>query len=945
MNILCISLPPWNPPVRRTTHPHELAEFPTSHIAIDEVRIQMKISTSIPLPRTHDKQPSTSSQNSTNTTLQKLGTTGQQELQASTPEQHSHAIAQAMTQNAPASKLPSRPLLIEAEHKKRRDDNPSGTSHSRHTRSIDSRSKEQWLGVDIKPAGPLSPNAYKEFSVNPDPGKSVAEHDKEQTPVNIGININIKKYTETLSKDFKSANQEAATFLKKTFKEKWNLNIDPDKTYLTTYDYNTEGKEPYPANVIQRISLTQALLKNAQDTPEGRGYSLPHFEGGPNVTPVDNLTTFSPGIFDFKSRFAPNDQKAHTTHTYQGIYTNNTDSTQQIYNASTQLSVSPKEFKKLIWDADFQAPYKKFLDKFWSSHEEKYPILTKASLVKAAHAQHQEGSLTTYERQLVMRAAGVPNSQASWPDLKLEVLLKPAPKDPDTSIELLNIGQYSSTDIMVITDKKGTTDDKGNKIHPVLLHIPGNSSPIHRFNSQSEMTQWLAKEMANPAKQAALSTHFALKDDANGWTRAGLTETLAGLGAWPNKRETPGGLVSYEHRAFTGYWPPNEYITTAPVDNPFRAITQRQKERSYSDSAQEITSDRDVTKNRIFDGFEKVSKIALFMTPLALVMPEVVLALDAFYIANNLVDIGVGIDDKVYDKPKGDDRIIFGALNAVPILAPRILSAANKATGAIERTPALKTNITGEAAEENTAESVTQKTPRKIDAGFTRTEAEKTQIKNINSIKNLSTGEELFSTNGNIQILSGDMEDLTQIDEKLYTFVDDTKTGKKTRLNILVHGSIDSTTGIAKAAYNGTLNTPQELLASLTSKGVDPRSFDKIRLLSCNSAAGGNNSFAAEFQKLVERPVKGYDGILGANIIPEDIKNATNKVEEGILKNLNLNSSSLNPAVKTALKKKAEDLVNNMLSNRFKTIKKNPHWNPVSWWNFQYNPVRFPSKP
>lgn len=131
------------------------------------------------------------------------------------------------------------------------------------------------------------------MSVDPSPGKDVENSQKVPPPIDVGLNINVDPVAKHISSAFKTVEQKASDFLKEKFaelkkkdpanKEKWD--IDPDNTYLVTYDYNSVGEEPYPAKVIQRISLTQALIKNAQDTPTGKGYKIPFFAGGPNVKP------------------------------------------------------------------------------------------------------------------------------------------------------------------------------------------------------------------------------------------------------------------------------------------------------------------------------------------------------------------------------------------------------------------------------------------------------------------------------------------------------------------------------------------------------------------------------------------------------------------------------------------------------------------------------------
>lgn len=50
------------------------------------------------------------------------------------------------------------------------------------------------------------------------------------------------------------------------------------------------------------------------------------------------------------------------------------------------------------------------------------------------------------------------------------------------------------------------------------------------------------------------------------------------------------------------------------------------------------------------------------------------------------------------------------------------------------------------------------------------------------------------------------------------------------------------------------------LLALLKSEGVSPEQFDNVRLLVCYGANGISKSFAKDFQKLIKRPVKAFEG-------------------------------------------------------------------------------------
>ena len=217
----------------------------------------------------------------------------------------------------------------------------------------------------------------------------------------------------------------------------------------------------------------------------------------------------------------------------------------------------------------------------------------------------------------------------------------------------------------------------------------------------------------------------------------------------------------------------------------------------------------------------------------------------------------------------------------------------------------------------------------------------------LKSIENLPTGEALFSTGEKAVILSGEVTNLNVINEKLYTFVDINKKGTEQRLNILVHGSFNPETGVAKVVYDGKLNTPGELLHTLHAKGIHPENFDNIRLLSCDSASGGDASFAAQFQRLIRRPVKGYSGTLTANLAPENITAAIGKVEKVYYQTLQNNGVSLSPTITKLARGQAEQYVIDEMKkiSRFIPSKTNPYWNPLKWWAFTYKPVTFTPQP
>lgn len=99
--------------------------------------------------------------------------------------------------------------------------------------------------------------------------------------------------------------------------------IDPDKTFLMTFAYNVRGHTPpYPGKVISKISLTDAAIKNMQNTPGHPALPKTSFNqfatNPPPIEIVDNLTIGSQrssGRHGYQ-----NNPTGMNTQQYEGIY-------------------------------------------------------------------------------------------------------------------------------------------------------------------------------------------------------------------------------------------------------------------------------------------------------------------------------------------------------------------------------------------------------------------------------------------------------------------------------------------------------------------------------------------------------------------------------------------------------------------------------------------------
>ncbi|MGY2402678.1 hypothetical protein [Pseudomonas sp. SDO5271_S396] len=139
----------------------------------------------------------------------------------------------------------------------------------------------------------------------------------------------------------------------------------------------------------------------------------------------------------------------------------------------------------------------------------------------------------------------------------------------------------------------------------------------------------------------------------------------------------------------------------------------------------------------------------------------------------------------------------------------------------------------------------------------------------------------------NVVQLGGTMQELKTIGSGMHTYVDQYKGTK--RLNIIAHGEgPDPTNGyLNKGTFLYADNKPHDaksLIDLLKSKGIDPANYDNVRLCACYSANGGSASFAQQFQKEINRPVKAFEGMIIANAGPEELNVLRERFGENIKK-------------------------------------------------------------
>ena len=499
--------------------------------------------------------------------------------------------------------------------------------------------------VHTNPPAPLEPTT----AVLPRQKSSTRRNHHEVLIPGLPYNAGVERYVSRAIEGFKTASQSTSQIIRDELKKRWGKDIDPDNTFIATFNYDPKKPRPRGGKMLNQISLTDAALHNMRhknkhnehQTPDEKKQSTLHNW----INRVAPLAAAPIAIYNIVHTF-------NEPNTYEGIFVGPQPGARQVYNTTTQLQQTPAAFRDIVWQTELSKPYTEFLNGFWPAHEQKYAQLSKASFVGAAMAQFDNDSLSENDVSLAMRAAGLPVDK-TWAGMTLNDLDSAPHRDPNVETGLLNINGFKSTDLLYITDKKTKT---------TLLHIPGNSSPIHRFDSQEQMKGWLAEQAGDPNKREALSMHFALRDQADRALSEGVNQTLIGISGWP-KKDAPGASVLERLNEYD----PQTFITTEPLsEDPFKAMTTRQKARSYADAETQITTDADVTKTSILEALETATKIAVMMTPLALVMPEVAVALEVFYAAAGAAQVGIGADNIKHGKQGGSDQVVFGVLNALP---------------------------------------------------------------------------------------------------------------------------------------------------------------------------------------------------------------------------------------------------------------------------------------
>ena len=450
-------------------------------------------------------------------------------------------------------------------------------------------------------------------------------------------------------------------------KTRWALDIDPDTVCLTSLLYNSPpAQAPYPATVQHALTLTEALLHNVRRRSVlARWFDFvqPWRSGGIALRQVDSL------MVNFPVR------------TYEGLYKRTNT---RAYDASTHVNVSPDQFKQFIKATHLPALYHDYLEQHLSAQAQYFPVLAKAAYLKAAFYQVREKTLSQVDQQLAFEAVGLGASQ-HWEALTPLLLAQPYAAASHIAVSPLKVHHYTATDVLLIKDKRSQR---------TLLYIPGNSSPLHGFENEHKLADWLAIQCREPLKRVALAAHFQERDSSDGLFLSGLLSALE-------------GVADYPHWFHSGSWPPRLYVHAGKqiAGDPFDYVRDSLTARLRADAKSIIHTRHEALLEDLAEG---LTRSLVFTGLIALMVPEAV----PFIIGLSTTLIGVATvqahQGKTFEERKrAAQRIEFGVFNALPLAAEGVVKVSvNLASSASGVEPLYVVEETGVATETQAAKVV-----------------------------------------------------------------------------------------------------------------------------------------------------------------------------------------------------------------------------------------------
>lgn len=361
-----------------------------------------------------------------------------------------------------------------------------------------------------------------------------------------------------------------------------------------------------------------------------------------------------------------------------GIYTESGPEAANTYGRSNLIAIDPKAFKQMVWDNAYKKPYDNYLSNYWNNNTRtEFTRTARVAYLTAAHIQHHNKSLTEDDRKIAMGVAGLPPDK-TYLSTTPDDLDKPYKADPNLEIKFLKFGNFKSR--MIYTRNKST--------QRTLLYIPGQMPPHHGFNSVEAMNRWLGEQLKDAQTAEALKIQFRPEDRPSVGPIAGaLGGVSLGVDARIDfMRKQLNYHLSEELQEELGSWKEGGVFGGETVSgNPFEELQRRTEAATKAASDEQFVLNSDHTKDKVVSVLKYASYGLLALAPLGLAYPPFGIGLTVAATGLGAAELGIGIDDKINNRPGAVERIFSGAFNTVkPIFSEGFGKAFQPLTGAIK---------------------------------------------------------------------------------------------------------------------------------------------------------------------------------------------------------------------------------------------------------------------
>ncbi|BGI52769.1 MAG: hypothetical protein HamCj_11220 [Candidatus Hamiltonella defensa (Ceratovacuna japonica)] len=408
----------------------------------------------------------------------------------------------------------------------------------------------------------------------------------------------------------------ASSYIKKNIKKKFNIDINPNKTYLNRFksasnNHDTITGWEHCGDLTKSETLTQTVLTN---------FSAFNHE--------------NPDFLD----------------DYVGVYKEGAGA--QCYDHRNEVRIRPSELMNLLWDINFSKIYETALTDYWTKYENQYRIVAKANFIARLVKQYSTNDLSEEGYHLSLKLVDnlaykyQPNTDYFVP-LSISDLTYDNFSNHQYDIFPFKIKDYISTDILIIINKNKTK---------YILYIPNNIIELQKkskknykenafleFNNLEEIKTWIKIQSLDENKKNKLLSHFSLNDRQKGLFHKSVTEIIE-KGIWDDQ------YIKYAHSNIT--------------EDAFRFLTKQQKMRMEKDADTQIKSNAEI---RWDTALLNISALSTVLLPLQLIQPELGLIVNS---SLWLTEIGINVEksfnaDSFEERKAAFNQALSSSINGV----------------------------------------------------------------------------------------------------------------------------------------------------------------------------------------------------------------------------------------------------------------------------------------